>query len=384
MSDDYLWDKSGPPDPVVVELERSLGQLRYTRRSGAAGRDQAARAGELEAPPGSEEHPASAPAPLPAPIPITRARRAGWTARVLLAAAAALALGAGGIWFATREAGGLQVADPGPGSSSATIKAPLANASTAPDPPPPREGPAFEVTRVAGAPRIDARAIDNTGQLAVGAWLETDATSRAKIAVASIGQVEVAPGSRVQLVATSATEHRIDLARGGIKAEILAPPRLFIVGTPAATAVDLGCAYTLDVDDKGAGALEVTSGWVSLEAGERTSLVPAGAKCQTRPGIGPGTPYFADASESLVRALVSFDFADGGEPSLRTVLKAARRRDSLTLWHLLYRVDAGARREVFRRLRTLAPLPAGIEEPDILRLDQPKMDWYKDTLHVTW
>ena len=392
MSDDYLWDKSGPPDPVIADLERSLGQLRHRGRPVALGEGQATRAEKIEEQAGGKEEEAkdtSAPAPLPAPIPITRARRAGWTARVLLAAAAALALGAGGVWFATREASGPAVAGPGPASSGA-IEAPIVQASVVPDPQPrpqpqpPREGPAFEVTRVAGAPRIDATAMDGKGQLAVGAWLETDATSRAKIAIASIGQVEVAPGSRVQLVATSETEHRIDLAHGGIKAKILAPPRLFIVGTPAATAVDLGCAYSLDVDAKGVGALEVTSGWVSLEAGERTSLVPAGARCQTRPGVGPGTPYFADASESLVRALASFDFSDGGETSVRTILKEARRRDSLTLWHLLSRVDTEVRREVFQRLRTLAPPPAGVREPDIVRLDPAKMDRYKDSLLVTW
>ena len=29
MNDDYLWDKSGPPDPAVQQLEEILGTLRY-------------------------------------------------------------------------------------------------------------------------------------------------------------------------------------------------------------------------------------------------------------------------------------------------------------------------------------------------------------------
>lgn len=29
MNDDYLWDKSGPPDPEIKELEDILGTLRY-------------------------------------------------------------------------------------------------------------------------------------------------------------------------------------------------------------------------------------------------------------------------------------------------------------------------------------------------------------------
>jgi len=30
MSNDYLWDRSGPPDPDVERLERMLGRLRTT------------------------------------------------------------------------------------------------------------------------------------------------------------------------------------------------------------------------------------------------------------------------------------------------------------------------------------------------------------------
>lgn len=34
MSDDYLWDKSGTPDPEIEQLEQLLGDLRYRRPSG--------------------------------------------------------------------------------------------------------------------------------------------------------------------------------------------------------------------------------------------------------------------------------------------------------------------------------------------------------------
>lgn len=34
MSDDYLWDKSGTPDPEIEQLEQLLGDLRYRRPGG--------------------------------------------------------------------------------------------------------------------------------------------------------------------------------------------------------------------------------------------------------------------------------------------------------------------------------------------------------------
>ena len=81
--------------------------------------------------------------------------------------------------------------------------------------------------------------------MGVGEWVETGKDSKAQINVASIGQVEIGPDTKVRLLQTQPTEHRIDLARGKMSARIWAPPRLFFVDTPSAVAADLGCAYTL-------------------------------------------------------------------------------------------------------------------------------------------
>ena len=78
------------------------------------------------------------------------------------------------------------------------------------------------------------------------------------------------------------------LDRGEIRARIWAPPRLFFVNTPSATAIDLGCAYTLQVDDRGWGKVRVETGWVAFEHKGRESFIPKDAMCATRPGVGPG------------------------------------------------------------------------------------------------
>ncbi|MGI8733796.1 MAG: FecR domain-containing protein [Pyrinomonadaceae bacterium] len=244
--------------------------------------------------------------------------------------------------------------------------------------------PSWEVARLVGSPTIGSSRFGQRGQLAVGQWLETDNSSRAKISVASIGQVEIDPNTRVRLLETRATEHRLELARGRMSAHIWAPPRLFFVDTPSAVAADLGCAYTLEVDDAGASLLRVTSGWVALQLKDRESVVPAGAACATRPVIGPGTPYFEDASEAFRAALTKLDFQSGDAAVLSQILAESRVRDTLTLWHLLYRVNAGDRALVFERMAALAPPPNGVTREGVLRQDETMLRLWKGELDNIW
>ena len=250
--------------------------------------------------------------------------------------------------------------------------------------------PFWEVARLNGAPRIGSSRMNEKGRLAVGEWLETDGGSRAQIEVGSIGQVEIDPNTRVRLVETKATEHRLELQRGKMSARIWAPPRLFFVDTPAGVAADLGCAYTLEVDDQGAGLLHVTSGWVALQLKDRESMVPAGATCATRPGIGPGTPYFDDASEKFRSALARLDFGfviiDTPELNspLDTVLTESRPRDTLTLWHLLGRVDGNDRVRVYERIAGFKPPPTGVTREGVLQLNEQMLQLWKDELETTW
>jgi hypothetical protein len=239
---------------------------------------------------------------------------------------------------------------------------------------------AWEVAAVAGAPTVGRERVEKSGRLDVGEWLETDAQSRAVVRVADIGEVEVEPQTRLRLIETKRVEHRIELQHGRMSARIAAPPRLFFVDTPSAVAADLGCAYTLEVDDAGRGLLQVTSGWVALDANGRESKVPAGASCATQPGAPPGTPYFGDASPAFVVALSRFDFSGGGDDALSVVIREARPRDTLTLWHLLARTSGAERARVYGRLAELSPPPAGVTRDGALSLDPVMLERWKDAL----
>lgn len=242
----------------------------------------------------------------------------------------------------------------------------------------------WEVVRLAGAPAVGADRLGQAGRISVGEWLETDEHSRARIKVGAIGEVHVEPNTRIRLVAARLREHRLALAKGVMHAKIWAPPRLFFVETPAALAVDLGCIYTMRVDDQGFGLLRVISGWVLLEHGGRESMVPGGAMCRTRPGDGPGTPYFEDAPASLRDSLDRFDSGSGSPDLLPRILAEARPRDTLALWHLLSRIGRRDRSRVYDRMAALAPVPAGVPKEAVLRLDRAALERWRNELEWVW
>jgi hypothetical protein len=329
----YLWDGSGEPDPEIVRLETLLGQLRH------------------------QGVPPSLPArttPVQARTtksPASSYRSTRWIVGALSTAAAILLIGAIG-WYATavlRKGWTVQtIAGPGAGSSASRLK--------------------------------------------VGEWLETDSVSRARIDVGEIGRVDVEPNTRLQVIEARGREHRMALTRGIIHARIWAPPKLFFVNTPSATAIDLGCEYTLQVDESGSSLIRVSLGWVSFEANGRESFIPEGAVGRTRPGVGPGTPYYADAPSGYGEALDVLDFEAPDDPrragALDLILSSARRQDALTLWHLLTRGTLAERERVYDRLAQLVAPPAPATREAVLNnKDRAALDQWWDALGLdsaTW
>jgi hypothetical protein len=256
------------------------------------------------------------------------------------------------------------------------------------------DGPSWTVESLRGTPRIGNSALEQQGKLKPGEMLQTDSASEAQVQIANIGRLFVEPDTKLRLLVTKADEHRVSLEQGKVQALTWAPPRLFIVDTPSATAVDLGCRYTLEVDKDGGGLLHVTLGMVSLENGGRAAFVPASFFARTRKGAGPGTPFREDSSERFQAALDVIDFGhDERERDLQaaSVLTEARNEDAVTLWHLLPRVGSPVRKNIYERLAGIVPPPPEVTRDGILSLDTkmirawgaaiPELWWMKETIH---
>jgi hypothetical protein len=212
-----------------------------------------------------------------------------------------------------------------------------------------------------------------------GQTVETGPKASARLESSAIGEVRVDPQSRIRLVNATKTEDRLALDRGIIHAFIWAPPRQFVVDTPSASTVDLGCEYTLQVGLDGTGVLKVEMGWVAFQWKNLESFIPAGAACRTRSRQGPGTPYFLDSSDGLRLALTRFD--ETNDPSaVARILSEARPRDALTLWHLMTRTQGPERLKIFARFAELVPLPRAVTRDRIAAGDPAALNASWDAL----
>ncbi len=238
-----------------------------------------------------------------------------------------------------------------------------------------RRDETWSVYALAGTPAIEGTRFSTVSRWKPGQALETGPDARAKILVGRIGEVDLEPGSRLRLLRAGRRQQRLALDRGGLRAFIWAPPRRFFIETREAVAADLGCAYSLHVDDAGGGWLRVAFGWVSFTSADREVYVPAGASCALYPGRGSGTPHYDDASPHFKKSLLALDVGED-TAALSEVLAAARQKDVLTLIQLLPRFEGEARARTFDRMAALVPPPPGVDRDLVLRGDQSALGRY--------
>jgi len=66
------------------------------------------------------------------------------------------------------------------------------------------------------------------------------------------------------------------------------------------------------------------------------------------------------------------------------VLLESRPRDTLTLWHLLERVEGEDRVRVYEQMAALVPPPEGVTREGILQLNEEMLQLWKEKLETAW
>lgn len=218
------------------------------------------------------------------------------------------------------------------------------------------------------------------GVLPIGGQLDTG-ESGASLRIANIGTADLGAHTRVRLERTDGERHQLALDRGHMHAKVSAPPRLFAVTTPHTAVVDLGCEYTIDIDDGGAGAISVRIGSVELSTPTGALIVaPAGTITTLLTGQRPGLPVGHSANDGVRSAVAAFERGDAS--AIDALLVAAEEKDAVTLIALAA-ADAAHRAKVLTRLAELSPPPDAEITVETAQTDPDKFaTWRTDIVDV--
>ena len=199
------------------------------------------------------------------------------------------------------------------------------------------------------------------------------------------GEVVAEAGAKVHVVRIDEELHKLRLDRGTIHASITAKarPRLFQVETPATTCIDLGCRYTLTVDDSGMSHVKVDTGRVAFHDGTREVFIPQGASGKAARGRAPFTPIYDNASKALRDAVEAFDAAPVGKRSewAESVAKQVKNsQDGLVAWHLLQDPEEGVVTAARAALLEITRPECGVPRPK----DPASLREWRDSLFPDW
>jgi len=173
----------------------------------------------------------------------------------------------------------------------------------------------------------------------------------------AVGTIDLGANTTVRLIENRSRRHRLALAGGTIHAKTTSQPGVFVIDTPKARAIDLGCEYTLTIAPGGGGELHVIAGWVDLTHSYEQSLVPQGASAMIESDGSLTVPVFDDASPVFQAAVRKLD--------MPTIVANARTRDAFTLLNLFRLASPDERGVLYDRLNQLVPAPPSITRESV-------------------
>jgi hypothetical protein len=190
-----------------------------------------------------------------------------------------------------------------------------------------------------------------------GEHVRTATAQFSELRVARIGSIKVAQNSELQLLETSAGQHRVKLNYGQMRAKIWAPPGYFAVTLDDVDIIDLGCEFELWKHPDGERGLQVQSGWVEARVHGQEILVPSGhrlsinAQTATTPvRMGASTKWLAQLQ--ILDALLASKNIDSDAINLsaQKLTALSSEADRYSLLSLLTRFPALADSAIYPRL----------------------------------
>lgn len=234
----------------------------------------------------------------------------------------------------------------------------------------------WKITDLQGNVTINGKPASQVDELSIGDWIETDELSSATINIPDIGNITLEPGTKIRLVQSDDDKKKIELQYGTINSDTRTSTSNLYINADKTTAIDNGSMFSFAVDKNGEGMIFVKDGSVKVKSDKRDAIIPQGQFCFVMTGMGPGTPFNKDASKELRKALMVYDFYNGGAEALSHVYRVAGVHDAVTLVNLLPHASGNDQVAVWNKISNYYSPPGNIKRDSIkyYKVEQLK-DW---------
>jgi hypothetical protein len=134
------------------------------------------------------------------------------------------------------------------------------------------------------------------------------------------------------------------------------------------------------VDDRKNSEIILEKGWLRVYAGDEEIVFPERYILNVYSNSGANVPYHITSSVEYIALLDEYLFGGKRDKALNKILSASTKNESISLWNLLSRVDAGHQvQNVYYKLLEIAPHSEKVTKGDIMLLEPDALNtWLEE------
>jgi DNA-directed RNA polymerase specialized sigma24 family protein len=227
----------------------------------------------------------------------------------------------------------------------------------------------WSVSIESGVPLINNEPFSSFLELSDGDIIRTDSISTAKIDIPQVGEISVWRDTKFRRLEET---NSVELSKGKVSIIAENPQNTLSIKIPEVTVGNFGhsARYSIETDHRGNSIIELESGWLKVLSGKDEVVIAPNYILNVYKRSGSSIPYHIQSSFEYIAILDDYLFGGKRDVTLNHLLSLSSKNEIITLWNLLFRVNAGSQAEnVYYRLYELAPHSDQINKADILSLD---------------
>jgi RNA polymerase sigma-70 factor (ECF subfamily) len=227
----------------------------------------------------------------------------------------------------------------------------------------------WSVTIEAGTPLINNEPFSSVVELSDGDIITTDSMSTAKIGIPQVGEISVLESTKFKrLEETNSGE----LLKGKVSIIAGSSENTLNIKIPEVNIENYGqtTSYSIETDHRGNSHIELENGWLKVYSEKDQVVIAPNYKLNVYKRSGASIPYHTQSKFEYIAILDDYLFGGKRDVALNHLLSLSSKNEIITVWNLLFRVNAGPQAEnVYDKLYELAPHSDQIKKADILLLD---------------